>query len=124
MSLDREAIYSALFSRLQNVTGFVTVSRLWKHWDDSLEQPALYLMHGNERPEQQRGMPPAWTLTPSVYVYVRSQEGDPSQSPSIKLNTLIKAVEEVFERTDSDTMPYGGPEEWGNTLGGLVDYCR
>ena len=126
MSLDREAIYAALFTRLQNLTGIVTASRVWKHWDDVdvCEQPALYLAQGSERPIQQRGTPPQWTLTPTIYLYVRATEGDPYAAPGTKLNALIKAIEGALERKAADVAPYGGPEEWSTTLGGLCSHCK
>jgi hypothetical protein len=125
MALDREAIYAALFARLEALPGFVTVSRRWKHWDDvdRTQQPALFLTQGNETPTQERGMPPAWRLLPTIYIYAR-HDADPQAIPGQTMNALIRAVEGALERQPNEVEPFGGPEEWGTTLGGLCSHCR
>jgi hypothetical protein len=69
-------------------------------------------------------MPPVWTLTPTIYLYARATDGDPYATPGTKMNALIKAVEDALERKSTDLLPYGGPEEWSTTLGGLCSHCR
>jgi hypothetical protein len=127
MALDREAIYTALFSRLSGLAGFITTSRVWKHWDDVIpdEQPALFLSQGNEMLSQQlHGMPPVWKLQPMVYIYCR-HDSDPATIPGSTLNVLIQAVEGALERTPTEaTGPFGGPNEWSTTLGGLCSYVK
>lgn len=126
MALDREAIYAAMFARLSGLAGFVTTSRRWKHWDDVMipEQPALFLTQGNELPTQDHGEPPVWKLQPTIYIYCR-HDADPAAVPGQNLNTLIRAVEEALERTATETTgPYGGPNEWSTTLGGLCSYVK
>lgn len=125
MALDREAIYSALAARLQGVPGIVTFSRVWQHWDDvpPLKQPALFMPQGNETPTNAKGQPPAWRLTPALYIYAR-RDTNPDASRATNLNALLQAVEAALERQPDEVAPFGGPEEWFTTLGGLVSYCR
>lgn len=125
MALDREALYTALFARLQALPGFVTVSRRWRPWSEvsKEEQPALFLAQGNETPTQQKGLPPAWRLDPTLYIYARN-DADPEAIPGTTLNALLRTVEGALERQPVETDPFGGPEEWATTLGGLCSYCR
>lgn len=124
MAIDREAIYVALFQRLQTIPGFVTMSRRWRHMDDVLqvEQPALFLLQGNETPQEVRGMPPQWRLEPTIVIYAR-HDSDPNIVPGTALNGLIQSVEAALEKQFSDG-PYGGPNEWSTTLGGLCSYVK
>ena len=43
--VNREKIYDALFEKLKQVEGIVTLSRRLRHWDEveAYEQPALFL---------------------------------------------------------------------------------
>jgi hypothetical protein len=124
MALNREAIYKALLERLETIQGFVTVSRNWKVWDDvpASSQPALFLPHGNEVPVQARGLPPAWRLQPTLWIYCRTDQ-DPSEAPYTRLATLIQGVEAALERQPDEQGGFAKPDTYGTTLGGLVSHC-
>ncbi len=124
MALNRESIYQALQARLETVPGFVTFSRQWKIWDDvpRSEQPALFLPHGNEAPVQQRGLPPAWRLQPTLWVYARTDQ-DPTAAPGTTLATLVQAIEAALERQPDEQGGYAKADSYGTTLGGLVSHC-
>ena len=130
MALDREPIYTAIFTRLQAVAGIVTCSRTWRHFDDvpMAQQPALFLTIGNEVCKPQRGMPPEWILSPTLHLYVRN-DATPSIAPGIQLHAFLKAIEAAFERTPAEASLLNGPfsdsgaDSYGTTLGGLVNHC-
>lgn len=124
MALNREAIYTALLARLQTIPGLVTVSRQWRIWDDvpSVEQPALFLPHGNEQVSQVKGLPPSWRLTPVLWLYVRT-DNDPAAAPGTSLATLTQAVEAALERRADEQGGYAHTDTFGTTLGGLVAHC-
>jgi hypothetical protein len=92
--MNRETVYSALFTKLQSVVGFNTISRRLKHFADLPENialPALYQIQGKEMAEQSRGLPTKWRFLIDVYIYCR--QADTTASPSSTLNPLIQAVE-------------------------------
>lgn len=124
MSLNREAIYQALFSRLQALPNFNTTSRRWVIWDDvsSAEQPALYLPHGNEQVIQERGRPVQWKLQPTIWIYARTDH-DPTSAPGATLSQLIQAVEAALERQPNEQGGFANPDSFGTTLGGLCSHC-
>ena len=112
--MNREAIYSALFTKVSSAAGFVTMSRRLKHWDDvsAANQPAIFQAQKNETPANVPGLNQVWTLSVDVYIYVHSQN-DHSVIPSSVLNPLIDAVEYALR-----------PDAVSNkqTLGGLVQH--
>jgi hypothetical protein len=130
MSLDREPIFTAIFSRLQAIAGVVTCSRDWKHFDDvdPAKQPAIFLNVGPENCTPQRGMPPKWTLKPTIHVYLRN-DADPDAPGGIALHAMMKNIEAAFERTPAEVSLANGPfsdsgaDSYGTTLGGLVSHC-
>ena len=130
MSVNREAIMTALFARLQAIPGVQTCSRKWVDWSqcDAVNQPAIYLTNGNEQAHSKRNMPTTWTLLPTIYVYVRN-DADPNASGGVVLNGLLQAIEAAFERTPGETAAANGPfsdsgaDSFGTTLGGLVNHC-
>ena len=124
MALNREEIYQALLNRLKTVPGFVTCSRQWKVWDDvaPVEQPAIFLPHGNESVTQVKGLPPAWRLTPVLWIYCRTDQ-DPDLPGGTTLAQLVQAVEAALERQPDEQGGYALPDTFGTTLGGLVAHC-
>lgn len=94
--MNREAIYSGLFNKLSAVSGFVTKSRLLKHWADVSvsEQPALYQAQGKETAITTTGQPTKWELRLSLYVYVRTDGITP---PGTILNPLLDAITDVVQ---------------------------
>lgn len=128
MSVDRELLFSTLFSRLQNITDFAYVSRLLKLYDDiePYKQPSLMMVKGQETITQDKGMPPLWKLEGTIYVYCRN-DADTAVSPSIQLNKLIQKVEEAFERKpgegQSANAQVTNTNDFLTTLNGLCSHC-
>lgn len=92
--IQREAIYAALFSLLQNAADFVTADRRLQHWSDvsTAEQPALFQSQRGEVAQiKALGASTVWTLSVDVYVYAHSS--DPYLSPATVLNPLLDAIE-------------------------------
>jgi hypothetical protein len=112
--MNREAIYSALFSHLAAAAPFAYTSRRLKHWTDlqPAEKPALMVIQKNETAHRIHGFPPKWTLEVDIYVYC--QAPDEYKSASTVLNPLIDAIESALAPP-----PYAEVQ----TLGGLVDHC-
>jgi hypothetical protein len=91
-----ETICAALFTKVSGVTGFTTVSRRLKHWDDvpQGEQPALFQNQRAIRAVQQKGLPTKWELSLDLYLYAYST--DKTVSPSTILNPLLMSVGALF----------------------------
>lgn len=114
--MNREAIYSAVFSRLQTVAGFTTVSRRVKHWADvpRAEMPYVAMVQRREEAEgSRRGIPLRWNMLVDLYVYAFTP--DPNVSPCTILNPLLDGVCDAF-LPDVPTSTI--------TLAGLVYQCR
>lgn len=127
MAVDREAIMAALFTRLQGVAGIVTSSRAYRPWDQvaAEEQPALFLVNGNQNAKAQRKLPTVWTLMPTIHLYVR-HDADPTAAPGTALNQMLQAVAAAFERTPSEKAAaqfISDPDDPHTTLDGLVSAC-
>lgn len=106
MTLDRKAIYAALFAVLKRKCNaqFNTIARKGGLATYSGSQlPALVLRSGAHDNEQPVGMPPKWTLRAAVGIFAAVKESDPA--PDEQLFDLVKAVDAALE---------------GETLGGLV----
>lgn len=93
--MNREAIYSALFTRLSAIAGLKTKSRILKHWNDvpPEQRPALFVSQNSETPTTVTGEPQRWLLMVDVYVYVQT---DGSTPPGTELNPIIDAIEAAF----------------------------
>lgn len=91
--MNREAIYAALFAKLQAAALFKTSSRKLKHWSDvpAVDQPALFQAQHNETAATVPGQPTVWTFQVDVYIYVNTQ-GNKSQSPSQYINPLVDSI--------------------------------
>lgn len=129
MSLNREALFDALFQRLTNLGGFVYTSRIFATYDDidASQQPALIMTKGSETVENKRGFPPKWTLNGTIYIYCRNDQ-DTHISPSVQLNQLITLVEGAFERTPTESAitnaPYlDSPSDFLTTLNGRCSHA-
>ena len=114
--IQREAIYSALASKLEAIPGIKTFSRKLLLWSDvpAAEQPALFMACANQTVVRAaKGLSSVHHLPVKLYLYV-STAGDPKAAPSILLNELLDAIEAALEPdTDEETQ----------TLGGLVSHC-
>lgn len=113
--MNREAIYQALFVKLQAPASFKTASRRLKHWSDvaPADQPALFLTQRTETATATPGLNPVWLLNVDVYIYAHTN-GDSAIAPSSILNPLIDAIVTAlpFEVVSNK-----------QTLGGLVQHC-
>lgn len=115
--MNREAIYGGLFTQLSAIPGFVTKSRLLKHWTDvpSDLQPAIYMAQGKESANTKPRLPTEWLLNVTLYIYVRT---DGITAPATVLNPLIDAVVGVVQQRHVIT--------GNNNLGGIagVEWAR
>lgn len=112
--MNREQIYSALFTVASSAPGLITSSRKLRHWTD-LEpgaMPALFLAQGDQIAQRTTRMPARWLLRASLYIYVHT-EGE--TSPASSMNPILDYLTEQLD----DPFP-GVPQ----TLGGLVEYAR
>lgn len=92
--INREAIYSALWTLVSGAAQFATASRRLRHWSDvnSAEMPALFMSEkGGTATHKHLGTPAVWTLQADFYLYVHSS--DPYAAPATLLNPLIDAIE-------------------------------
>lgn len=113
--MQRETIYSALFSRLTGSASFVTTGRGFTHWDKVVDfQPALFMERVEEVPDHGEGMTPSrWRMHVAVWVYARTTAGDQS--------TIANLVDSVV--TSLDWQP-GERQSAHTTLGNTVIHAR
>jgi len=116
MAINREAIYSALFSLVSGLPGFVTKARRFKHWADvdPSMQPALFMVQKTETFEQNTKMPSKITMRCELYMY-HNVGGDENAVAATVLNPLLDQITNIL-------MP--NPAVGEQTLGGLVERCR
>ncbi len=112
--MNREAIYTALFAKVTASAAFVTASRRLRHWSDvgPAEQPALFMVQKSETAQRVKGLPPKWTFSVELFIYVHAP--DDLSPPASSLNPLIDAIEAAL----APTVPADN-----QTLGGLVDHA-
>ncbi len=112
--MNREAIYAALFVKIQGAATFATSSRRLRHWSDvpAAEQPALFQIQKTETAKQRRGLPPEWTLAADVFLYAHAP--DDLTPPATVLNPLLDAIEAALAPD---------PVSAVQTLGGLASHC-
>lgn len=127
MRIDFEALHEALYQRMATIPELVTVSRVLRMWGDvkAAEQPALFVTSGNITPEQQRGLPPKWIVTATLYLYCRN-DADPAVPPSTQLNKLISAIQDRMERQPQEgvALPYADIQnQFCTTFGGLCSHA-
>ena len=95
--IEREAIYSALWTLGSGAWSFATANRRLRHWSDvpPVEQPALFMSQkGAHASMKALGAPIVWTLYADFYVYAHSS--DPYAAPAIILNPLLDALEQAL----------------------------
>ena len=109
----REAVYSALFAKLQAVPNLKTVSRRLQNVQDVQPEnfPCAFQMQGEQANKYSgTGVPTVYTWKCDWLLY--SYSDDPTIAPSTALNALIDAAVAIL------APPFGK-----QTLGGLVEYC-
>jgi hypothetical protein len=115
-TFDSEAIYAALFQLVSTVTangqGFVTASRVLKHWTDvaAADQPAVFQCQNGENYKPRANLPPVVTLDCKLWLYAKNA-GDTDAVPSSVLNPLKDAIFNALAPS---------PAIERQTLGGLV----
>lgn len=115
--MDSEAIYAALFERLNSkMDGVVTISRRLRHFNNvpAEQRPALFITQGNQQEMAVHGLNAKVELEAEVYVYIH--ESDPSIPPSVQLNQMIDQVRAKLAPDHPDICEY-------QTLGGVVEHC-
>jgi hypothetical protein len=122
MSIDREAIYVALFALILSKLGstFVTISRRHIMPPDlsPAQQPALFIcMDKESSAPQPRGTGGKLSLSVSLFIYcyqpaTNEAPGTETFLASSQLNGLLKAIDDALA-TPSNIQ----------TLGGLVSHC-
>jgi hypothetical protein len=124
--IDREAILTALFARLQAQLGSAVVKYSRRYLDPNQlqpeEQPALMMVVENYSSDttSQGGALPRWTINVSVILYARVQtEND---TPEAILNTLIDKVEAALVRQPGESFR-DMTNTYGTSLGGLAFRC-
>jgi len=115
--MNREAIYSALFSVLAASSAYVTASRRLRHWSDvgPAEQPALFIVQKSEMVQRPRGQAEKRVLSVDVFIYVQAL--DETTAPAAILNPLLDAIDAALAPAGADLAVNG------QTLGGLVSNC-
>lgn len=124
--MNREAIYSALFTLFANLAGsdntllFKTATRNLKTFEELPPegQPAILMQQRTESGRYVRGLPTVWEGHVVLYVYVTTQAMvDQSVVPAEILNPLLDAIEAAIAPDKFDQDPDGVV-----TLGGLVSH--
>jgi hypothetical protein len=110
----REQVYSALFAKLQGISGLTTVSRRLANIQDVQPEnfPAAYQIQEKQSAKYQGSVPTRTVLRASWLFY--SYDSDPNGAPSIGLNNLV-------DQACAALAPPSVMQK--NTLGGLVEYA-
>ena len=114
--MNREAIITALFTRVSAAAEFVTSSRRLKLWSSlsAGEKPAVFLVERSDAYVRgSEAVPEMVTMHAELFIYTDAGQ-DQSVIPSTILNNLIDAVDDAL-KADALT----GKQ----TLGGLVSHC-
>lgn len=96
--INREAIYSALWTLARQSAEYATANRRLRHWSDvaPAEQPALFMSekgastHGAGGAAHP-GLPNVYILHADLHIYAHSS--DPYTAPATILNPLLDALE-------------------------------
>ena len=112
--MSRNAIFSALFTKLSACASFATTSQRLRHWSEisPAQQPALFVPRGTETIHQVTGQPAITTLEAHVWIYATTT--DPNVAPQTQINDLLDAITAAIAPVGALTT---------QTLGGLVQHC-
>lgn len=115
--MNREAVYSALWAKLESLDGFVTKSRKLLHWNDvgRFEQPALFMAQGNMQALTVSGQETKWLLHADLYLYVRTGGEPPAPVINPLIDAVCNAVNEIHPITGRAALFVDGVD---------VEYCR
>lgn len=110
--MNREHIWSGVFSILEKLEEFACASRTLVLWDQAPAYPAIYVQQQNETTAKPgRGLPNIYTMSAGIYVYIKN-ETDSDITPATQLNNLLDLV--------LNTLLPPNPIDCRQTLGGLV----
>lgn len=116
MAADVEAIWAALFARLQSAPSFVTRSRRRREWGLEL-LPALMVLDdaGDEvevdsEDRARDGLPPLLRLRGEIAIVAQVEDDD--EHPTTKLNALIREVRAALETKSDDLSATGAGRYW------------
>jgi len=114
--MDSESIYQALFNRLSNVQGMVSVSRRLKHFNhvNNDQRPALFVTQGNQAENPVKGLNAKIILSADLYLYVF--EVDPDKAISTQINNYVDLIRNAIKPEFPEICEY-------QTLNGLVEHC-
>lgn len=113
--VSREQSFAALFARLSSASGFVSTSRVLRHWDNVApeQQPIGMQMEGRQIAAGPSLRLTKWTFHAEWYVYAHA--ANTSGDVVALLNSLVDACVAALDP---------GPAFDTQTLGGLVTDCR
>jgi hypothetical protein len=125
LTVTRETVLEALFSKLSDVTftqpvrgktGFVKVSRRLKHWADvpKYDRPCLFMVCHGESPVYRSELSPAYS-TMSVRLFIYTDGSDKDTVPDTDLSTILDSIDIALAPS---------PVSRRQTLGGTVSHCR
>lgn len=114
--MDSESIYQALFNRLSNIQGMVSVSRRLKHFNHvhNDQRPALFVTQGNQTENPVKGLNAKIILSADLYLYVF--EVDPDKAISTQINNYVDLIRNAIKPEFPEICEY-------QTLNGLVEHC-
>ena len=118
MAADVEAIWAALFARLQSAPGFKTYSRRRREWGLELLPVLMVLDDAGEEvlvdadDRARDGLPPLLRLRGEIAIL--AQVDDEELQPTNKLNVLVRAVREALETKPDDLSATGAGLYWTN----------
>jgi hypothetical protein len=112
--MTREDAMSALMAVLSNITSFKTIGRRFQFWDQTPNQPALFVHHiADEYQRTRTGMPAKVVMECQAWIYDNSGQAV-TAIPETNLHNLIDSIEVAL------APPLGFPAQ---TLGGIVTHC-
>ncbi|MGE0105285.1 MAG: hypothetical protein AB7U64_23385 [Blastocatellales bacterium] len=118
MNGPREPIMQALKAKLQTISGFRTVSRRLRMFDEvpAAEMPALFIVEPAETYVQgSEAVPEKTTLDVELWIYICDGKDNHTEPVSV-LNGLLDDI-------DAALRPPGPPYKPIQNLGGLVSHC-
>lgn len=115
--MNREAIYGALWAKLETVDGFKTKSRRLEHWNDvsRYDQPALFMAQGNQQAVTVTGQETKWLLHAELYLYVQTDGEAPAPIMNPLLDAVCNAVNEIHPITGRTALTADGA---------VIEHCR
>lgn len=118
MNVSREEIAIRLFDKARAIADFKTSSRRLKIWQNVTDpdQPALFMVKGNEVVEQRgRGLPAVHLLNFQFFIYSTVGNDDRALT-STPINEILDAFEDAFT-------PAEGATDHVETLGGICSHA-